>query len=144
MVRPPPSLMGPPRPNPTAPRPAPPPRLTPPSQHPSAPPPRRPPMHQREAWKGAQAAGGGVSWPTFIMFSALLSSQFPPRTDRNVAVCFQAADQDGSRMIDDKELKRALSSYNQSFSLLTVHLLMYLTTRKSAFRDRQLQSLFGH
>jgi spore coat protein CotF len=31
-------------------------------------------------------------------------------------------------MIDDKELQQALSSYNQSFSLRTVHLLMYLFT----------------
>lgn len=42
--------------------------------------------------------------------------------------CFQVADQDGSGLIDDKELQRALSSYNQSFSLRTVHLLMYLFT----------------
>ncbi|KAG9133747.1 hypothetical protein Leryth_018443 [Lithospermum erythrorhizon] len=35
------------------------------------------------------------------------------------------ADRDGSGFIDDKELQTALSSYNQSFSLRTVHLLMY-------------------
>ena len=38
------------------------------------------------------------------------------------------ADQDGSGFIDDKELQRALSGYNQSFSMRTVHLLMYLFT----------------
>ncbi|KAK9130319.1 LOW QUALITY PROTEIN: hypothetical protein Sjap_010806 [Stephania japonica] len=41
---------------------------------------------------------------------------------------WRIADQDGSGMIDDKELQRALSSYNQSFSLRTVHLLMYTFT----------------
>ncbi|KVH87389.1 probable calcium-binding protein CML49 [Cynara cardunculus var. scolymus] len=61
-------------------------------------------------------------------FSALLPSTFPPGTDPSVVACFQAADQDGSGIIDDKELQRALSSYNQSFSIRTVHLLMYLFT----------------
>jgi hypothetical protein len=55
-------------------------------------------------------------------------SAFPPGTDPNVVACFQAADRDGSGMIDDKELQSALSGYNQSFSLRTVHLLMYLFT----------------
>ncbi|XP_021724195.1 probable calcium-binding protein CML49 [Chenopodium quinoa] len=61
-------------------------------------------------------------------FASLLPSTFPPGTDPNVVACFQVADQDGSGLIDDKELQRALSSYNQSFSLRTVHLLMYLFT----------------
>ncbi|CAL9038492.1 unnamed protein product, partial [Musa banksii] len=61
-------------------------------------------------------------------FAALLPSVFPPGTDPNVVACFQAADRDGSGFIDDKELQQALSSYNQSFSLRTVHLLMYLFT----------------
>ncbi|XP_066333156.1 calcium-binding protein CBP-like [Miscanthus floridulus] len=39
-----------------------------------------------------------------------------------------AADRDGSGVIDDKELQSALSGYNQSFSLRTVHLLMYIFT----------------
>ncbi|KAK9290858.1 hypothetical protein L1049_009036 [Liquidambar formosana] len=42
------------------------------------------------------------------------------------------ADSDGSGLIDDKELQTALSSYNQSFSLRTVHLLMYLFTNSNA------------
>ncbi|KAJ6747523.1 CALCIUM-BINDING PROTEIN CML48-RELATED [Salix koriyanagi] len=61
-------------------------------------------------------------------FAALLPSTFPPGTDPSIIACFQVADQDGSGIIDDKELQRALSSYNQSFSLRTVHLLMYLFT----------------
>ncbi|CAH9134924.1 unnamed protein product [Cuscuta epithymum] len=65
-------------------------------------------------------------------FSNLLPSTFPPGTDPNVVACFQIADQDGSGLIDDKELQRALSSYNQSFSLRTVHLLMYLFTNSNA------------
>ncbi|KAL8215338.1 hypothetical protein R6Q57_004787 [Mikania cordata] len=65
-------------------------------------------------------------------FSALVPSTFPPGTDPNVVACFQVADQDGSGVIDDKELQRALSSYNQSFSIRTVHLLMYLFTNTNA------------
>ncbi|KAL2465983.1 putative calcium-binding protein CML49 [Abeliophyllum distichum] len=61
-------------------------------------------------------------------FASLVPSAFPPGTDPNVIACFQVADQDGSGLIDDNELQRALSSYNQSFSLRTVHLLMYLFT----------------
>jgi hypothetical protein len=56
-------------------------------------------------------------------------SAFPPGTDPNIVACFQAADRDGSGMIDDKELQAALSgSGYSSFSLRTVHLLMYLFT----------------
>lgn len=58
-------------------------------------------------------------------FASLLPSQFPPGTDPNVVACFQMADRDGSGFIDDKELQSALSSYNQTFSMRTVHLLMY-------------------
>ncbi|KAI3801299.1 hypothetical protein L1987_29403 [Smallanthus sonchifolius] len=61
-------------------------------------------------------------------FAALVPSTFPPGTDPNVIACFQVADVDGSGVIDDKELQRALSSYNQSFSIRTVRLLMYLFT----------------
>ncbi|KAL4375966.1 hypothetical protein GQ457_02G028830 [Hibiscus cannabinus] len=61
-------------------------------------------------------------------FGALIPSTFPPETDPNIVACFQMADQDGSGLIDDKELQRALSSYEQSFSLRTVRLLMYLFT----------------
>ncbi|OIT32227.1 PREDICTED: probable calcium-binding protein CML50 [Nicotiana attenuata] len=61
-------------------------------------------------------------------FATLTPSIFPPGTDPNVISCFQMADQDGSGFIDDKELQKALSSYNQSFGLRTVHLLMYLFT----------------
>jgi calcium-binding protein CML len=65
-------------------------------------------------------------------FAALLPSTFPPGTDPSIVACFQVADQDGSGIIDDKELQRALSGYNQSFSLRTVHLLMYLFTNSNA------------
>ncbi|KAI3742230.1 hypothetical protein L1987_59910 [Smallanthus sonchifolius] len=61
-------------------------------------------------------------------FAALVPSTFPSGTDPNVIACFQVADVDGSGVIDDKELQRALSSYNQSFSIRTVRLLMYLFT----------------
>ncbi|XP_052175163.1 calcium-binding protein CBP-like isoform X2 [Diospyros lotus] len=65
-------------------------------------------------------------------FASLVPSSFPPGTDPNIIACFQIADQDGSGLIDDHELQRALSSYNQSFSLRTVHLLMYLFTNSNA------------
>ncbi|NP_001267893.1 hypothetical protein VitviT2T_013040 [Vitis vinifera] len=65
-------------------------------------------------------------------FALLVPSAFPPGTDPNVVACFQMADQDGSGFIDDKELQGALSSYNQRFSLRTVHLLMYLFTNSNA------------
>ncbi|KAK9664384.1 hypothetical protein RND81_14G037800 [Saponaria officinalis] len=69
---------------------------------------------------GYPSAGPGYASP----FSALMPSTFPPGTDPTVVACFQIADTDGSGQIDDKELQKALSSYNQSFSLRTVHLLM--------------------
>ncbi|OMO67979.1 Calcium-binding EF-hand [Corchorus olitorius] len=81
--------------------------------------PSAPPAHG-----GGYPPAGGYGSP----FASLLPSTFPPGTDPNVVACFQMADQDGSGLIDDKELQRALSSYNQSFSLRTVHLLMYLFT----------------
>ena len=65
-------------------------------------------------------------------FVSLMPSVFPPGTDPNIIACFKAADQDGSGFIDDKELQRALSSYNQSFSIRTVHLLMYTFTNTNA------------
>ncbi|KAL6997552.1 hypothetical protein U1Q18_007679 [Sarracenia purpurea var. burkii] len=65
-------------------------------------------------------------------FGSLVPSAFPPGTDPSIVACFQIADQDGSGLIDDKELQRALSSYNQSFSLRTVHLLMFLFTNTNS------------
>ncbi|XP_056171352.1 calcium-binding protein CBP-like [Syzygium oleosum] len=83
---------------------------------------------------GYSAAPGGYPAPPppsgayGSPFAALVPSQFPPGTDPSVVACFQMADQDGSGLIDDRELQSALSSYNQGFSLRTVHLLMYLFT----------------
>ncbi|GMH28343.1 hypothetical protein Nepgr_030186 [Nepenthes gracilis] len=77
-------------------------------------------------------------------FASLVPSAFPPGTDPNVVACFQMADQDGSGLIDDKELQRALSSYNQSFSLRTVHLLMYHFTNTNSRKigPKEFTSLF--
>ncbi|KAH6779671.1 Calcium-binding EF-hand family protein [Perilla frutescens var. hirtella] len=75
-----------------------------------------------------QYGGGYPPAPYGSPFASLMPSAFPPGTDPSVIACFQVADQDGSGFIDDKELQRALSSYNQSFGLRTVHLLMYLFT----------------
>ncbi|XP_022153897.1 probable calcium-binding protein CML49 isoform X2 [Momordica charantia] len=74
-------------------------------------------------------AGGGHAYPPPNSygnpFASLLPSAFPPGTDPSIVACFQVADQDGSGFIDDKELQGVLSSYNQKFSIRTVHLLMY-------------------
>lgn len=74
-------------------------------------------------------AGGGHAYPPPSAygnpFASLLPSAFPPGTDPSIVACFQVADQDGSGFIDDKELQGVLSSYNQKFSIRTVHLLMY-------------------
>lgn len=77
-------------------------------------------------------------------FAGLLPSAFAPGTDPSIIACFQAADQDGSGFIDDKELQRALSSYNQMFSLGTVHLLMFSFTNTSVRRigTKEFTSLF--
>ncbi|XP_010279578.2 PREDICTED: probable calcium-binding protein CML49 isoform X2 [Nelumbo nucifera] len=64
-------------------------------------------------------------------FVSLVPSAFPPGTDPNIVACFQAADQDGSGFIDDRELQGALSSYHQSFSIRTVRLFMYLFTNSN-------------
>ncbi|KAI9160860.1 hypothetical protein LWI28_012182 [Acer negundo] len=56
-------------------------------------------------------------------------------TDPNIVACFQVADQDGSGFIDDKELQRALSSYNQSFSMRTVHLSCLLSLTQTPERS---------
>lgn len=88
--------------------------------------------------QGGYGSGGGYyqyqtppplpTGPYGSPFAALVPSAFPPGTDPNVVACFQAADRDRSGFIDDTELQQVLSSYNQSFSIRTVHLLMYLFT----------------
>lgn len=71
-------------------------------------------------------------------FASLMPSTFPPGTDPNIVACFQLADRDNSGLIDDKELQGALSSYNQSFSLRTVRLLMYTFTNTNARKIGEL------
>ncbi|CAN6719138.1 unnamed protein product [Malus baccata var. baccata] len=66
-----------------------------------------------------QAGRGGYPAPApsyGSLFAALVPSVFPSSTDPEIIACFQL-------------MQRALSSYNQSFSLRTVHLLMYLFTQ---------------
>ncbi|KAK7267334.1 hypothetical protein RIF29_20003 [Crotalaria pallida] len=97
---------------------------------------------------GYSHGSGGGSYPPppsyGSPFAALVPSVFPPGTDPSVVACFQVADQDGSGLIDDKELQRALSSYNQSFSLRTVHLLMYHFTNTNIKKigPKEFTSLF--
>ncbi|XVF75750.1 hypothetical protein PTKIN_Ptkin13bG0212100 [Pterospermum kingtungense] len=102
----------------------------------SAPPGEKPPKdkYQTHGYGGAPPVHGGSYPPPggyATPFASLLPSTFPPGTDPTIVACFQMADQDGSGLIDDKELQRALSSYNESFSLRTVHLLMYLFTNSN-------------
>ncbi|XWS66309.1 hypothetical protein CRYUN_Cryun05aG0188600 [Craigia yunnanensis] len=99
------------------------------SAHPGEKPPKN--QHQAHGAVGAPQVHGGSYPPAggyASPFAALLPSAFPPGTDPNIVACFQMADQDGSGFIDDMELQRVLSSYNQSFSLRTVRLFMYLFT----------------
>ncbi|KAB2620890.1 calcium-binding protein CML50 [Pyrus ussuriensis x Pyrus communis] len=95
-----------------------------------------------------QAGGGGYPAPApsyGSLFAALVPSVFPPGTDPEIIACFQLVDQDGSGFIDNKEMQRALSSYNQSFSLRTVHLLMYLFTQTNTRKiGNNLQTLTIH
>ncbi|KAA8517162.1 hypothetical protein F0562_017455 [Nyssa sinensis] len=86
------------------------------------------PQSAASGYPQSAASGYPPSTQQYNPFASLVPSAFPPGTDPNIVASFQMADQDGSGFIDDKELQRALSSYNQSFSLRTVHLLMYLFT----------------
>ncbi|KAH9616132.1 hypothetical protein KSS87_020723 [Heliosperma pusillum] len=111
----------------------------PPSQYGSAPPYGKPDKPPKEDYYHQSQYGSGSS-----PFAALMPSTFPPGTDPTVVACFQAADQDGSGLIDDKELQGALSSYNQSFSLRTVHLLMvhFTSSNSRKIGPKEFTSLF--
>ncbi|GAB4843891.1 hypothetical protein Ancab_013855 [Ancistrocladus abbreviatus] len=61
-------------------------------------------------------------------FFDLVPSSFPPGTDQKVIDCFNRIDKDRNGLLCDKELQSALSSFSQSFSMRTVHLLMYIFT----------------
>lgn len=120
-----------------------------PAQPYGAPPPQnKPPKDHNKPSSSPYSGGGYQQQPPPPQgsygspFSALLPSTFPPGTDPNVIACFQVADQDGSGVIDDKELQRALSSYNQSFSLRTVHLLMYTFTNTNTRKIGKPNLLF--
>ncbi|KAF7146223.1 hypothetical protein RHSIM_Rhsim04G0106500 [Rhododendron simsii] len=126
------------------------PQQPPPTQNPYAPPPSSTPYAAPSApyapsgpkppkdkpYGGSPTAGypaqAQPSYGSSSPFASLVPSAFPPGTDPSIVACFQIADRDGSGLIDDKELQGALSSYNQSFSLRTVHLLMYLFTNSNS------------
>ncbi|XP_023879941.1 calcium-binding protein CBP [Quercus suber] len=117
------------------------------SAPPSAPPydPHKPPKENKPPKDYSSGSGYPPSAPGYgSPFASLVPSAFPPGTDPNVVACFKIADQDGSGLIDDKELQRALSSYDQSFSLRTVHLLMNHFTNSNARRigPKEFTSLF--
>ncbi|OAY40383.1 calcium-binding protein CBP [Manihot esculenta] len=109
---------------------------TPPPSHPYgapyAPPPGDKPPKDKPHSSAPAHGGYPPSAPYGSPFASLVPSTFPPGTDPNVVACFQLADQDGSGFIDDKELQRALSSYDQSFSLRTVHLLLFHFTNTNS------------
>ncbi|OVA15278.1 EF-hand domain [Macleaya cordata] len=81
---------------------------------------------------GKAGARHGVMSP---VSSHLLPTAFPEGTDPEVMKCFRMVDQNRNGFIDDKELQKALSSYNHRFSLKTIHLLMYLHTNNSTTRN---------
>ncbi|KAK7345017.1 hypothetical protein VNO77_15369 [Canavalia gladiata] len=116
-----------------------------PYSQPSAPyaaPYNKPPKEESQSYGGA---AGSYPPPSYASpFASLVPSAFPPGTDPNIVACFQMADQDGSGFIDDKEMQRALSSYEQSFSLRTVHLLMYHFTNTNIKKigPKEFTSLF--
>ncbi|KAF3967478.1 hypothetical protein CMV_008532 [Castanea mollissima] len=121
------------------------------SAPPSAPPydPHKPPKENKPPKDYSSGSGSGSGYPPSgpgygSPFASLVPSAFPPGTDPNVVACFKIADQDGSGLIDDKELQRALSSYDQSFSLRTVHLLMHHFTNSNAKKigPKEFTSLF--
>ncbi|KAL9237949.1 hypothetical protein vseg_012439 [Gypsophila vaccaria] len=129
----------------------------PPSQHgsgsgyPSAPPsqhgsgsgyPSAPPSQHGSGYPSAPPSQHGAGYGS--PFAALMPSTFAPGTDPTVVACFQIADIDGSGQIDDKELQKALSSYNQSFSLHTVQLLMVHFTSNNSRKigPKEFTSLF--
>ena len=74
-------------------------------------------------------------------FTTLVPSAFPPGTDPNVVAAYHIVDEDGSGLIDDEELRTALSSCKQTFSLRTVRLLMYLFTRSNTHQIGSFPSL---
>ncbi|KAF7804057.1 putative calcium-binding protein CML49 [Senna tora] len=101
----------------------------------------KPPKDHSQPYSGG---GGGYQPSSAPSYGSPFASAFPPGTDPNVVACFQLADQDGSGLIDDKEMQRALSSYSQSFSLRTVHLLMihFTTTNTRKIGPKEFTSLF--
>ncbi|CAF2118385.1 unnamed protein product [Brassica rapa] len=111
----------------------------PPQGYGGAPPPR-PASSGHGGYGGYPPPQGSYGSP----FASLIPSGFAPGTDPNIVACFQAADQDGSGFIDDKELQGALSSYQQRFSMRTVHLLMYLFTNTNAMKigPKEFTALF--
>ncbi|XP_010269669.1 PREDICTED: probable calcium-binding protein CML50 [Nelumbo nucifera] len=102
----------------------------------------KPPKDKHNGMGGYPPAAAPL--PFASPFAALLPSGFPPGTDPTLVACFQAADQDGSGFIDDKELQRALSTYSQSFSIRTVRLLMYLFTGTNTYKigPKEFTTLF--
>ena len=54
------------------------------------------------------------------------NASFPPGTDPGVIRTFQMVDRDGSGFIEESELRQALSSGYQRFSMRTIRLLIFL------------------
>ncbi|KAK1291715.1 putative calcium-binding protein CML50 [Acorus calamus] len=104
-----------------------------PQAHP--PPPMQP--HQPGVFGGGGAPVAAAAYPAPHAhgvgnpFASLTPSTFPLDMDPRAVACFKAADKDGSGKVDDKELQKALSSYDQDFSIRTVRLLMYLFTNSN-------------
>ncbi|KAL2923486.1 putative calcium-binding protein CML49 [Bienertia sinuspersici] len=64
-------------------------------------------------------------------FCDIMPSSFPPGTDPKVIECYNRIDRDNNGIIDDKELQSVLTNCSHSFSLRTVHLLMFEFTHSN-------------
>ncbi|PIA48312.1 hypothetical protein AQUCO_01400722v1 [Aquilegia coerulea] len=84
--------------------------------------------YERRYHNNRYQTNGGMGALTYAqegMFGELLPSSFPPGTDPRVISCFQNVDRDKNGLIDEKELKLALTTYSSTFSLRTIRLIMY-------------------
>lgn len=85
-------------------------------------------MHKTSSMNSHQYSSSSSSSTTVFgqdAFCDIMPSSFPPGTDPKVIECYNRIDRDGNGIIDDMELQSVLSNCNHSFSMRTVHLLMF-------------------
>lgn len=84
-------------------------------------------LHKTSSMNSHQYSSSSSSTTVFGQdaFCDIMPSSFPPGTDPKVIECYNRIDRDGNGIIDDMELQSVLSNCNHSFSMRTVHLLMF-------------------